>query len=521
MLRVVRRVPVWIPLSALMILAGGCIPRVHRVILPPEGLATLAQSQPWLKVHLEDGSLLVLETWQLDSLGTWITGTGVRHDPARGVRGYRESGPQAVPLADVVLCETNSISTSPAVRPLLGMSVFTGILGILCWSNPKTCFGSCPTVYAPDGNGRMQLMAESFSSAVAPALEAEDVDMLLHTRTAGSEFRLQLTNEAQETHVIRRMDLLVAPRPLDGRIYPLAEGGFIEGFNSRSPDRVLAAEGDCSGLLAAADGRERFSLADGQDLATRETLELEFDAVPEGDLGLVVTSRQTLMTTYLFYQALAWLGHDAGRWLASLETGGETATDEARALARLLGSIEVFVLDRGGNWVLAGSVGETGPIAVDTELVPLPASAASPLRVRLVQTQGLWRLDHVAVARLGDRVIPQRVVPHAVFRGDSLDTDALARLLDPAASLVSLPGDRRDLVYTLPGETGKLELFLDARGYYLEWMRAEWLAEQDPAKAVRLARDPAGALRDMAPAFKLLEPDMEESFWSSRYAIQP
>jgi hypothetical protein len=49
-------------------------------------------------------------------------------------------------------------------------------------------------------------------------------------------------------------------------------------------------------------------------------------------------------------------------------------------------------------------------------------------------------------------------------------------------------------------------------------MRDEWLAEESPARLARLFMDPEEALRQMAAEFKRVEPQMEQTFWGSRYA---
>ena len=53
-----------------------------------------------------------------------------------------------------------------------------------------------------------------------------------------------------------------------------------------------------------------------------------------------------------------------------------------------------------------------------------------------------------------------------------------------------MPGDELQLDYRLPEHPERLELFLEARGYYLEWMRREWMAETNPRAAARLLLDP-------------------------------
>ena len=51
----------------------------------------------------------------------------------------------------------------------------------------------------------------------------------------------------------------------------------------------------------------------------------------------------------------------------------------------------------------------------------------------------------------------------------------------------------------------------------MEWIREEWLAEQDRGMAMMMLMRPEDALRNLAPAYKDQELGMEEIFWSSRY----
>jgi hypothetical protein len=280
------------------------------------------------------------------------------------------------------------------------------------------------------------------------------------------------------------------------------------------PTACRAAEGDCLDAMGARDGRERWSGADGEDLAAREDIDLTFAPQP-GPLGLAVSTRQTMLSTYLFYQGLAWMGRDATRRLADLERGDPAVARQASALRDLLGGVEVFVR-RDGAWVRAGEARETGPLAVDTHLVRLPdVPADRPIEVRLRLTKGLWRIDAVALATLAGETAPTRVDARVVpvrlgrrFGGPRAPATAFP--------LTTLPGDAYDLEFLLPD--GDYELFLESRGYYLEWMRQEWLAEESPVRAALLFYAPRLALRLLAPAFKAHEADMEAAFWRSRYA---
>jgi hypothetical protein len=501
----------------LLVLALGCIHRVERRIVPADQAATLDGKSAYLKVHLKNGYVYLLTGWHADSGGRVISGTGQLFNPGRIVV---SSGDFRFPSDSVALFETNVIKQSSATSALTIMAGVTAVVAGICAANPKTCFGSCPTFYAPDSAGRSVLQAEGFSASIAPALEATDVDMLYASRPMRRDFTIHVTNEALETHVIRRANLLALLRPAGGRVFATPDGAYFQATGLSAPTACSASERDCRAALAQFDGVQRSSRTDSVDLGTRETIDLVFDSVPRGPLGLVVASRQTLLTTYLLYQALAYLGDDAGTFLASLESGGPELRRRVRGITDLLGRIEVMVPSADGGWVPVGSTGETGPIAVDTKVVPLPeARGLSPLRIRLRLTRGLWRIDYVALAALGDSVAPLRIVPVVVMRDGVSDPDATKALSDTTGHqpLVTLPGDAYDIVYRLPHSPARYEFFLESRGYYLEWLRREWLPEANPMKAARMAFDPAGMLRELAPQFKAVEPNLEHLFWSSRY----
>jgi len=500
-------------------LALGCAHRLDRTLVSPRDAKTLDAKAPYLKAHLRSGYVYVLADWHADSGGGVIRGRGRLLDANRAMV---DSGEFRFPADSVALFETNVVRPSGANAAISVMAGVTATVAAICALSPKTCFGSCPTFYAPDSGGA-SLQAEAFSASIAPALEATDLDMLYHARPRSASFELRVTNEALETHVIRFADVIAVPRPplAGGRVFVTPDGVFRPATGLESPSRCDAAEGDCRAAVQGFDRVERYSAADSVDLAARETVDLEFDQVPEGTLGLVVASRQTLMTTYLIYQTLAYLGTQATTWLARLETGGPMARGVADELGRVLGKIEVLVPDSMGEWRVAGSVGEIGPIAVDTKIVPLPAASGRPLRVRLRLTRGLWRLEYVAIAALGDPVQPVRLRPEAVRhagRADAAALRALRALRERERPLVTLPGDEYEIGYQLPADYERYELFLEARGYYLEWLRREWLPEENAAAAVQLVLQPRDALRALAPAYKRQEAGMEHSFWNSRYA---
>jgi hypothetical protein len=52
-------------------------------------------------------------------------------------------------------------------------------------------------------------------------------------------------------------------------------------------------------------------MADREDLAAPETVDLALPAVA-GACGIVISARQSLLTPFLLYETMAYIGHEAG-----------------------------------------------------------------------------------------------------------------------------------------------------------------------------------------------------------------
>ena len=492
----------------LLLLTATCVHRLERRTGP--SLATIDQRAPYLKVHMQDGGVYILTAWKVDEAAQVLVGTGQRlgFDRERIA-----AGDQRIALGEVALYETNTISSSPLIAGLAVVTAVSLAATAACAINPKSCFGSCPTFYArADDDGRWLLQAEGFSDAIAPALEHHDIDALWRTTGHGGHTELVMTNEAYETHVIKQADLLAVARPPGGRVFATEHQLWLAS-SVIAPQACSASEGSCLDAVTTLDGRERTSLTDADDLAARETIDLTF-APQAGRTAIAIGARQSLVTTFLLYQGLAYLGTTAGTWLAELARGNPIASAGGRALEQLIGGIEVQV-ERDGTWQTVGEVHETGPLAVDVHLVMLPAGATGE-HVRLRLPAGGWRIDYVALATITGEATPIRVAPSSIH-GTLGREYAGERTPATAFPIITMPGDRYELGYELPAGSD-YELFLDSRGYYLEWMRSQWLAEEQPLAALRMLVDPAGAMRKLAPAFKRVEAEAEQLFWRSRYA---
>ncbi|MGH7678387.1 MAG: hypothetical protein ACRENU_07980, partial [Gemmatimonadaceae bacterium] len=467
-------------LAATMVLASmpacGSTLALRRQLLAPTQLEQFDRKSPYLKAHMRSGDVYVLTTWRVDSALRVVSGSGKRYDLNRRAD---TATLHVVKLDSVALFESNVLQPHGSVTALAVVSVLSAATTFACAANPKACFGSCPTFYLGDGADAL-LEAEGFSASVAPSLEATDVDALYRARPTSRRFELRMTNEALETHVVRAARVLAVHRPAGARVFAAASGEFWTATTPVPPSRCSAGEGDCLAAVTAFDDSERFSLADSTNLAAREMIELEFPHVAGDTLGLVISSRQTLLSTFLLYQTLAYMGTRASDWLAALERN-DGLRGRANNVADVLGGIEVQALDGRGRWRPVAEIVETGPLATDTKVIPLPSLPEGASRLRLRLTRGAWRINYLALASLRRAPAPEVLEPKQIIRGGREDADALRRLRDTTIALVTLPGDEYVLVYELPERFEEYELFLQSRGYYLEWMREQWLAEENPA----------------------------------------
>jgi hypothetical protein len=489
-------------------------------------LHATSTSKPYLKAHLRNGEVYIFDNkWQYDTERKQLAGAARRYNFNR-----RElsNGAVTLPVDSVVLFETNKPIESRDNARIAAMSVLTAadvVLGTICVTVPKACFGSCPTFYFQNEENVNGANAEGFSSSISPAFEAGDVDALNNPSLATSDgtFALTMKNEALENHAVNTVQLLAAPRAAGQRVYHDGARHYYACGPAVVPTAARGNGRDVrTSLSQVGDQQEYFSPADSTDLSTREVVELTYTTADRGQQALVLNFRQTLMTTFLLYSAYAYMGDEVGDLLAQVETD-KRVKEAITNPYQLLGGIEVLCWsEQQRRWLPASTLYETGPIAHNLQVVPLPAACAGQrqTRVRLRMAKGYWRLDYAGLAPLHGEVQPVALPPAQVTKQGVPDALALAELrTDDRQYLASLPGDAYRLYYRLPKAGQDYELFVYSKGYYLEWIRKDWLREKNlPKLRAMLQNDPA-TWRELAREFKQAEPQMEAIFWDSKIVL--
>ncbi|MBN2482102.1 MAG: hypothetical protein JXB19_10200 [Bacteroidales bacterium] len=477
-------------------------------------------TKPFLKAHLRNGDVCILtDTWQVDSIHDLLSGNGNRYNYNRRLI---YEGFITIPIDSVAIFETNAkLTVSEEGRiALLGILAAADIaLGVYCVRHPKACYGSCPTFYLDETVPVQYADAEGFSNAITPSMEQSDIDALNNQQTTGGTFSVTMKNDALETHCVNDVQLLAFPRKENEKVYQSPSDDFYLCSGNYKVHRVTGPEGDITSLLNHADRIERISAADRKNLSSKEEIYLDFENISDpGDLGLVISFRQSLMTTYFIYSALGYMGDEVGDILAKVETSPQTMEMLKNGLKKELGNIDVYAWNEKDEiWVLQGGFYEIGPIAFNHQILPLTnAASGAGLKLKLVINKGLWKIDYLALTNIKVKVMPEEIRPAEIISNQKIDPGALSQINAPDRYLISMPGSAYKFNFNLPAENQDYELFLCSKGYYLEWMRNEWIKDKNLLKLNQMIKKPKKYLNVEAKNYARYESTMEEIFWNSK-----
>jgi hypothetical protein len=432
------------------------------------------------RVYLTDGSLVVLPSGGAVGEGE-LMGRGTRYSLT-----LDERRPFArIPLDSVIAIE--AFRETESVHPASLITVPASLIatGYLAAGLAVAIFGSCPTIYAIE-DGSEVLEMEAFSHSIAPLMESRDVARIGARPDSDGILRLELRNEALETHYIRNTELLVVDHTAGERVASDPSGQPVI---TRMPVSPLTAR-DGGGrdvlpeLLTRDDLHFRTAPARLAAAATGEQRDRIDLLLPveegESEVALHLRLRNTLLTSVLFYDvmlgesgaaAIDWIGRDLDRIGTALELG-TWAVD----------NLGMRVLVEGSDgWEELYRVPDTGPIAWKELVIPLPA-AGPTLHVRLEFLADAWMIDYAGVAGGVRRASPLRVPVERVLdaegRDDEVARSALA--VTDTTHFVTFPGQRRTLEFAVPvapEPDRDVTYLLAMQGYYVEWVRGRWLAE--------------------------------------------
>ncbi len=477
-----------------------------------------------VKAHLIDGSTVVFRHG-VHVAGGVVSGEGMRYDLL-----LRDSAAlSALSLDSVIGMEAfrgdiNGPKTI-LVSTLATFGVTVAAIAISCAFDPK-CFGSCPTYYS-DSAGTLVLEAEGFSYSVAQLFEARDVDRLRLKASADGVVRLEVRNEAFETHYINHLELLEVRHSADETVLPdesnrpiaVSEGAPL----ARARDRMGR---DVRAVLSASDGKvyrtdprlvERARVGDLED-----AIDFAIPAPPGSDSVVVVLRlRNSLLNTILFYdimlgdpgaRSLDWVGYD-------LQQVGP-AVELAQWYQKKMG-MQIGVRGGPAGYREIAHLKDTGPVAWKDVAIVVPVLERDSVRVRLSFPADNWRIDRVTVAATYRRPVPD-VHPLAAVIDAAGKADTTARASMDSADgryLETTAGQRFAAAFDVgPAPAAGARTFLLAsQGYYTEWVRRGWLAAP---RAARTFVPSDSALAEAIARWRVTQDTLEARFMATRVPVR-
>jgi hypothetical protein len=477
---------------------------------------------PFFKIHFKNGDVSILDHWYLSSNKDSITGEGTLYGFNRN---QTQEGSLSFDLNEIAIIETNQLEAikSKDKQRISTLSILTGanlIIDVACIANPKACFGSCPTFYLNETDFLSEAKAEGFSSSISPSLEKKDLDALQYS-TSSKEFFLTMKNEAFETHMLNELSIFAVPKKKNENIFHDNQGKFYNCGKLYNSSSALVDQKEIGHAINSFDEIEYFSKTDPTELSDKEELIIEFDQLPDVKIGVVLNFRQTLLTTFLLYSGISYMGDEVGDYFAKIETNNQVKKRLSNPFKRL-GKIKLSVWDEDAEkWNLFKEIFETGPIAKNLVLAPILKQKPKngKLKIKVEMAKGLWRIDYLGLTPINFIAKPVVSYPSEieVINGEKYTIDAVEK--DDDDYLVSFPGNEFRFKFELPEidkENGH-ELFLSSKGYYLEWIRQEWIKGKNLPKLKKMLLNDDETWLELAKEFKIIEHEMETVFWNSKY----
>lgn len=476
-----------------------------------------------VKAHLVDGSTILFRD------GVVVSKTSVRSRGKPGDRFDVQLSPipavQTILLDSIVGMENFISRTNAGTSTILTVLATTGAVigGALA---AVAIFGSCPTVYA-DSAGTPVLQAEVFANRISPLFEARDIDLLSIRADSAGIVRLEVRNEALETHYINQFELLDVRHGRNEKIVPDEHGRplALDAFAAATEARDRAGN-DLRATLASSDGVV-FSTATSTMTSVTEndardyidfTVKTPRDAE---NVAVVMHLRNSLLNTVLLYdfmlgapgaRSLDWLAHDMYRIGPVLQLGRWYRNNFGLRI----------LVKRGDKYEEVERHPTYGPVAWRDVATMVPVRGQDELQIRLTFVADEWRIDRLAVATRARRVESRVVGLTRVDAGDdSTSSSALRSMREPDERyLQTSPGQKFTIAFDV-GQTPASEartFLLASQGYYTEWLRGSWIkASRDsipfkPDNAVLV-----GAIR----RWYATRDSVEKLFYGARIPVSP
>jgi hypothetical protein len=328
--------------------------------------------------------------------------------------------------------------------------------------------GCCLYVYSWDGE-RYNFDTEAYTGAIARGLERDDFSLLQKVREQDGEYRLLISNDADETQYTDLLELWVVDHEPGVTVRSGSDGSL---YSVTAPLGPLAAQdGQGNDLLAWLTKRDGL-IWEPEPAAQRQEVVLTFPK-PAGaqQAKLVASATETPWAGEMAGRMLGLLGPQLPAWYEQIDRNPAARQELLAWMARE----ELFALrievEEATGWQVRGMMPIAGPFVSDERVAPLDVSRAvgNQLRVRLRPPAGFWAFNSFAVDYSAERPLPvTRLEPVRARDAAGRDLLPALRVADGRHYEMHQVGERATVAFAAPSAVPGMErtLFLHSRGYY-------------------------------------------------------
>lgn len=479
------------------------------------------------KCHVIDGSVIVYRNgFTVD--GNIIRGIGDRFYFTSKTNSTIESFPLDS-IAAITTYEDYSGARTVANGSLGFLGTVISGLTVYCLSCPKCCFGSCPTVYTFDNNF-MSLETELFSSSISRMLEDNDLDKLKQKIPDNGVYKINITNEALETHYIDKFNLMLAEHPLGTIAYPNIGNGFTVIDKTVSLESAFNSDG--VDILKEISTEDTISYRSGMGMVRELKNGPKYDwidftsLVPEDirNAKILVRYKNTLLSTILFYDVvLGSQGIKSVEWIDKMNNDPVYAEDFKMIYDNFSGM--KFEICKNGKWISAGKFPDAGPICWKHAAAEISVADMKEIKFRLKFIPDNFMIDFVGIefgSDTGNNVKTVTVIPFDA-RNNTNGTDSNAiRMIENTDKnyLVTNPGDSYSLNYNIKKRYDiEQTVFISSKGYYNEWIRGSWIKNDTTVRTFDLYNINKN-LKLIAESWETNKALIESEFFNTRIPVK-
>jgi hypothetical protein len=463
-----------------------CFPNKKATLVEQSSITIKNHIDAPTKVFLLDASVVLYKKGFQIKDGI-LTGEGELHSLDGKINKSRSF---SVPVDSVaVLTYYGTESTDGSVLSSVFLGIYGGFLtplSVYCLSCPKCCFGSCPTIYTYNGKNYV-LEAELFSYNISKYFQESDLDKLTILDPSRQDYQIRISNEALETHYIDQFSLLEINHPPGTQVFPTFDGDIICTGDLNSPSSVINSLGD--DITDLVNKRDNYAYRSGEELVkkisdgvTYDRIDLNLD-LPHGTkkVNLILKLRNTLLTTILFYElVLSSQGFDAIEWTHKMQTNYIYAR-LFNELYKYYAGIKIKTFKEGA-WNLQSKIGDIGPIAWKDIGVEIPVEVEkNATLIRLEFFPDNFMIDYIGYdcsSDLNDSYHVNKLQPKNIVDDENKYRFDLNEVLEKPDGkyLITNPGESYYLTFNLTSsDTANTSVFIQSKGYYIEWIRGNWL----------------------------------------------